>query len=170
MTSLTARPGAAVLESPFDVVAYRVAPQRRTKRELLAASRLLERRGLAAGAASVQVTFQDRRHLTAASRASYGALARGGARVHAFARGLAGDYRPGSDGLVHVALLPHDPLALEWDIVVQGAGICAAFVARDLAPGAAVVGADLDRPFSWCQTEDPALVAQCSERLLARVP
>lgn len=169
MTSLTARPGAAALESPFDVVAHRVAPQRRTKRELLAASRLLERRALAARPQTVLVTFQDRRHLTAASRASYGALARGGAQVHAFGRGLVSDYSPGSDGLVHVALLPTDPLALEWDIVVQGPGISAAFVARDLTPGTPVDGADLDRPFSWTQTEDPGLVHECAQRLLARI-
>lgn len=170
MTSVTTRPDASAVDSPFDVVAHRVAPQRRTKRELLAASRLLERRALAARPDAVLVTFQDRRHLTGPSRQSYAALARAGAQVHAFARGLTSDYLPGSDGLVHVALLPHDPLVAEWDIVVLGDGISAAFVARDLAPDVPVQGADLDRPFAWTQTEDPDLVQRCAERLWARLP
>ncbi|MCW2778806.1 MAG: hypothetical protein JWN17_2531 [Frankiales bacterium] len=170
MTSLTARPGAADLQSPFDVVAQRVPAQRRTKRQLLSASRALERRALAAGVDTVLVTFQDRRHLTPPTRDAYAGLARSGATVHAFARGLVSDYRPGSTGLSHVALLPHDPLALEWDLVVLGRTFSAAFVARDLTPGATADGADLDRPFSWTQTEDPDLVSACADRLLARLP
>ncbi|MCU1691533.1 MAG: sensor-containing diguanylate cyclase/phosphodiesterase [Frankiales bacterium] len=170
MTSVTARPGAADLLSPFDVVAHAVPAQRRSKRQLLTASRTLERRALAARVDTVLVTFQDRRHLTPASRDAYAGLARSGATVHAFARGLTSDYRPGSAGLSHVALLPQDPLALEWDIVVLGRTFSAAFVARDLTPGTAVAGPDLDRPFSWTQTEDPALVQACADHLLSRLP
>lgn len=170
MTSLTTRPGAAGLLSPYDVVAATTTPVPRTKRQLVAASRALEQRALAAGVEQVLVTFQDRRHLTAASRASYGRLAQAGARVHAFARGLTSDYGPASRGLVHVALLPSDPLVGEWDIVVLGPRNACAFLARDLAPTTPVVGKDLDRPFSWVQTEDRDLVQECASRLLARLP
>lgn len=170
MTSLTTRPDAARLLSPYDVVAPTARPLARTKRQLLAASRALEHRALVSGAERVLVTFQDRRHLTEASRASYGRLAQTGASVHAFARGLTSDYSPASKGLVHVALLPSDPLAGEWDIVVLGPRIAAAFLARDLAPEQPVAGKDLDRPFSWVQTEDRALVEEAADRLLARLP
>ncbi|MCW2607873.1 MAG: sensor-containing diguanylate cyclase/phosphodiesterase [Frankiales bacterium] len=170
MTSLTTRPGAAALLSPYDVVAATTTPVARTKRQLLAASRALEHRALSSGAEQVLVTFQDRRHLTPASRASYGRLARSGATVHAFARGLTSDYSPASAGLVHVALLPSDPLAGEWDIVVLGPRIAAAFLARDLAPDTPVDGKDLDRPFSWVQTEDRRLVEEAAARLRARLP
>ena len=170
MTSLTAAPGAALQLSPFDVVAPHVRAQRRTKRELLAASRLVEAEALAGGAHTVLVTFQDKRHLTTASRASYARIARTGAVVHAFARGLVSDYRPDSQGLVTVALMPDDPLVGEWDIVVVGKRTSIAFVARDLAPGDAVDGADLDRPFSWTRTDDPELVQAAAAGLLARVP
>jgi DICT domain-containing protein len=169
MTSLTSAPSGG-LPSAFDLVAHLSTPVRRTKRELLAASRAVERTALGSGATSVLVTFQDKRHLTEASRAAYGRLARQGAQVHAFARGLTSDYRPDSQGLVHVALMPDDPLVSEWDIVVEGPAGSTAFVARDLDPGAEVVGADLDRPFSWTQTEDPAVVAEVAAALRARIP
>ncbi len=170
MTSLTSRPGASALPSPYDVVAEHVPAQRRTKRDLLAASRLVEQRALAGGARTVLVTFQDRRHLSPSSRASYARIARSGASVHAFARGLVSDYAPTSDGLVTVALMPGDPVVGEWDIVVLGPGGGTAFVARDLQPDAPVTGADLDRPFAWARTDDPRLVREAADALLARVP
>jgi DICT domain-containing protein len=170
VTSLTAAPGASLLPSAYDAVASRTRPQSRTKRDLLAASRLVEQAALRGGAHTVLVTFQDKQHLTTASRAAYARLARAGATVHAFARGLVSDYRPDTDGLRTVALLPDDPLALEWDIVVLGGSSSTAFVARDLAPGAPVRGADLDRRFDWVRTDEPELVQAAAEALLARVP
>ena len=108
MTSLTSRPGASVHPSPYELVAPHAPARRRTKRDLLAASRVVEQQALSAGAHTVLVTFQDKRHLSARSRAAYARIARGGARVHAFARGLVSDYRPDTDGLVTVALMPGD--------------------------------------------------------------
>lgn len=169
MTSLTSAPVTG-LPSPFDLVAHVTRPQRRTKRELLAASRAVERQALEGGARSVLVTFQHKHHLTTPTRASYGQLARSGTSVHVFARGLVSDYQPDSQGLVHVALLPQDPVVMEWDIVVEGPGGSVAFVARDLDPAAAVQGADLDRAFSWTTTEDPDLVSQVAAALRARLP
>ena len=167
MSSVTSSPSAVDLPSAWEAVTRSVPPSRGTKRDLLRMSREIERTAVAAGATAVLVTFQEKRHLTAASRASYGRLARAGVRVHAFARGLVSDYRPDSAGLVHVALLPKDPLVLEWDVVVLGPRPTA-FVARDLAPGSAV--ADDERPFSWARTDDPRLVDAAAAALLARVP
>jgi DICT domain-containing protein len=156
--------------SPYEIVAAHVPSQRRTKRDLLAASRLVEQQALAAGAHTVLVTFQDRRHVTAASRASYAGIARAGATVYAFARGLVSDYAPASTALMTVALMPDDALVSEWDIVVLTSTGGSAFVARDLTPGAAVGGADLERSFAWTRTDDPRLVADAADALLARVP
>lgn len=158
-----------VTASPWETVAPTTACSRATKRELLALSREVENQALTGAARTVLVTFQDRRHLTSTTRASYARLARAGAEVHAFARGLVSDYRPDSDGLRHVALEPADPLVSEWDIVVLGPSPVA-FVARDLDPGRPVTGADLDRPFSWARTTDRAVVGRAADALLARVP
>jgi hypothetical protein len=168
MSSLTSSPSAVDLPSPWEAVTRSVRASRGTKRELLAMSRRLEDAALRGGATSVLVTFQDKRHLTPASRSSYGRLARAGVRVTAFARGLVSDYRPDSAGLAHVALLSKDPLVLEWDVVVLGAAPIA-FVARDLAPDSVLLD-DMDRPFSWARTDDPALVDAAAGALLARVP
>ena len=170
MPSLTSDPAALDAPTPFDLVAHRSRAERKTKRELLAASRRLERRLLTARPQTVLVTFQHREHLTARSRDAYAGLARDGAQVFAFARGLVSDYRPESWELRTVSLTSHDPLVSEWDIVVIGDGVAEAFVARDLTPGTEVVGKDLDRPFSWTSTTDPALVQAAAESLLARVP
>ncbi len=116
------------------------------------------------------MTFQDKRHFTAASRDAYAALARRGAAVYAFGLGLVPDYRPESRELRTVALLATDPLGAEWDIVVLGPSFAAAFVARDLSPAVPVAGADLDRPFSWASTSDPELVDAAAAALLQRVP
>lgn len=164
---MTSTPSSVDLPSAWDAVAHSLPAARGTKRDLLVMSRRLEREALADGARTVLVTFQERRHLTAASRASYGRLARTGATVVAFARGLVSDYRPDSAGLVHVALLPRDPVVHEWDVVVLGPRPVA-FVARDLAPASDLP--DLDRPFSWARTTDPALVDAAASALLARVP
>lgn len=169
MTSVLADASSAALASAYDCVAPTSTPARASKRELLAISRTLEARALTGGAHTVLVTFQDRRHLTAKTRASYARIARQGATVHVYARGLVSDYLPDSDGLSHVALTAADPLVLEWDIVVLGAAPFA-FVARDLDPSTAVVGADLDRPFSWVRTDDRRLVERAAQVLLARVP
>lgn len=170
MTSLTSRPGASTLPSPYGVVAAQVPTSPRAKRDLLAASRLVEQQALHGGAHTVLVTFQDKRHLSAASRASYARLARAGASVHAFARGLVSDYAPSSDGLVVVALMPGDVVVQEWDIVVLTPTGGTAFVARDLEPDRAVDGRDLDRPFTWARTDDRQLVRAAADALLARVP
>lgn len=160
----------ADLASPYDLVAAHSPVQARTKRQLLAASREVERAALTERPSLVLVTFQDKRHLTAPSRDSYAALARRGARVYAFARSLVSDYRPASAALATVALLSRDPLVLEWDIVVLGPHRSLAFVARDLDADTPVAGADLDRRFSWTRTEDPELVTAAAAALLARVP
>jgi DICT domain-containing protein len=167
MSSLTSSPDAADLPSAWEAVTRTVRPARGTKRDLLRMSREIEAAAVRGGASAVLVTFQEKRHLTPATRASYGRLARAGVRVHAFARGLVSDYRPDSAGLVHVALLPKDPLVLEWDVVVLGARPTA-FVARDLAPGSHVD--DAERPFSWARTDDPRLVDAAAAALIARVP
>lgn len=167
MSSLTSSPSAVDLPSPWEVVARNARPLRATKAELLTMSRRIEQAALRRGASAVHVTFQDRRHLTPASRASYGRLARAGVAVTAYARGLTSDYRPDSDGLVHVALLPDDPVVLEWDVVVLG-GAPTAFVARDLAPGVDLP--DAERPFSWSRTDDPELVEAAAAALQRRAP
>lgn len=167
MSSLTSSPSSVGLPSPWQLVSPHASPLRGTKAELLAMSRRIEHAAVRQGATSVHVTFQERRHLTPASRASYGRLARAGVAVTAYARGLTSDYRPDSHGLVHVALMPGDPVVLEWDIVVLGQAPTA-FVARDLAPGTAVP--DAERPFSWARTDDPALVAAAAAALQQRVP
>ena len=173
MTSLTSSvlsPAAtAALPSAYDRVAATTTTALTSKRELLALSRALEGRALAGGATTVLVTFQDRRHVTAATRASYARLTRTGTRVSIFARGLVSDYSPDSDGLLHVALRAEDPLVLEWDIVVLGAQPFA-LVAKDQDPGTAVVGADMSRPFRWARTTDPVLVERAAAALLARIP
>ncbi len=140
-----------------------------TKRDLLGMSRAIEGRALAGGATTVLVTFQDRRHVTTATRASYARLARSGVRVVIFARGLVSDYAPDSDGLLHVALRAGDPVVREWDIVILGASPLA-LVARDLQPETAVSGADLSRTFSWVRTTDRRLVTEAADALLQRVP
>lgn len=170
MTSLTSRPGASVHPSPYELVAPHVPAQRRSKRDLLAACRLLERQAMTSGAHTVLVTFQDKRHVTPASRAAYASLARAGATVYAFARGLVSDYAPASDGLTTVALMPDDPLISEWDVVVLTGSGGSAFLARDLSPAVPVQGRDLDRPFAWTRTDDPRLVQQAADALLSRVP
>ena len=169
MRSLTSDPAALESPTPFDVVATHVRATRRTKRELIAMSRDFEKQALSAGG-TVLVTFQSREHLTDRSRESYAALAAGGAEVFAFAQKLVPDYRPETWALRTVALLSSDPLVHEWDIVVDSPTVKAAFVARDLTPGAAVQGRDLDRAFSWTHTDDPDLVEAAAASLLARVP
>jgi DICT domain-containing protein len=173
MTSLTSSvlspSGTASLPSAYDRVAATTTTALTSKRELLALSRALEGRAVSGGATTVLVTFQDRRHVTAATRASYARLTRSGTRVSIFARGLVSDYAADSDGLLHVALRAEDPLVLEWDIVVLGPQPFA-LVAKDQDPGTAVVGADLARPFRWARTTDPVLVEQAAAALLARVP
>lgn len=172
MPSLTTSPEAALLPSPFEAVAPHCRATRQTKGELLAASRRLERKVLerADGDCVVLVTFQHKEHLTPATRDAYAALARSGARVYAFARGLVSDYRTESWELNTVSLVSADPLVSEWDIVVLGPRIAHAFVARDLDPGRPVSGADLDRPFSHTSSDDRALVEAAADALLARVP
>ena len=170
MISLTSDPSSTSASTPFEIVAHRTRPEARTKRELLAASRRLERRLSTRPVHTVLVTFQHREHLTAPSRDAYAGFARGGAKVFAFARGLVSDYRPESWELRTVSLPSTDPLVSEWDIVVLGDGFSEAFIARDLTPGSAVVGKDLDRPFSWTSTTDPELVQAAATSLLERVP
>lgn len=170
MISLTSDLQGLHAPTPFDVVAPHGRPVRRLKRELLAATRQLERRLMTRRVQTVLVSFQDRQHLTTRSREQYARLARDGAQVFAYARGLVPDYRPESWELRTVALLRDDPLVSEWDIVVLGDGLAEAFVARDLSPAAEVVGKDLDRPFSWTSTTDPALVQAAAEAMLSRVP
>jgi hypothetical protein len=116
------------------------------------------------------VTFQHKEHLTALSRDSYARLTRAGCRVFAFARGLILGYRPESWGLRTVALLSHDALVSEWDIVVIGPPFARAFTARDLSPGTPVEGPDLQRPLSWASPQDRDLVEQAAESLLSRLP
>lgn len=169
MRSLTSDPAALDQPTPFELIAPHSRAVRRTKRELIDLSRSFERRALRAGG-TVLVTFQSREHLTDRSRESYAALAAGGAEVFAFAQRLVPDYRPETWELRTVALLSLDPLVHEWDIVVDSPTVKAAFVARDLAPGAPVQGKDLDRAFSWTQTDDPELVRAAAASLLARVP
>lgn len=168
MSSVTST-SADGLPSAWECVAPTTACARATKRQLIPRSRAYEQQAMDAGARVVLATFQDRRHLTPASRAAYARLARAGLQVSVFARGLVSDYQPASDGLRHVALLPGDPLVHEWDIVVLGPRPFA-FVARDLNPGAAVLGKDLDRAFSWAETTDRVLVERAAHALLARVP
>lgn len=170
MISLTSDPLSTSASTPFEIVAHHARTERRTKRELLAASRRLERRLMGRPVRTVLVTFQHREHFTAPSRDAYAGLARRGAQVFAFARGLVSDYRPESWELRTVALVSSDPLVSEWDIVVLGDGIQEAFIARDLTPGAPVAGKDLDRPFSWASTTDPDLVQAAAAALLERVP
>lgn len=169
MRSLTSDPAALDHPTPFEVVAPHARAVRRTKRDLIGMSRSFERRALRAGG-TVLVTFQSREHLTDLSRQAYAALAAEGAEVFAFAQRLVPDYRPETWELRTVALLSLDPLVHEWDIVVESPTVTAAFVARDLTPGSAVQGRDLDRVFSWTSTEDPELVRAAAASLLARVP
>lgn len=170
-SSALAPASSAALPSAYDcvVTAGTGPPAVATKRDLLGLSRAIEGRALAGGASTVLVTFQDKRHVTAATRASYARLARSGARVVIFARGLVSDYAPDSDGLLHVALAWGDPLALEWDIVVLGPSPLA-LVARDLQPEIAVSGADMSRAFSWVRTTDRRQVQAAADALLHRVP
>lgn len=140
-----------------------------TKRDLLGMSRAIEGRALAGGATTVLVTFQDKRHVSAATRASYARLSRSGVRVVIFARGLVSDYTPDSDGLLHVALAWGDPVAREWDIVVLGPSPLA-FVARDLHPEISGSGAEMSRTFSWVRTTDRRQVQEAADALLQRVP
>lgn len=170
MISLTSDPAARSVPTPFEVVAPHCRPERRLKRELLAASRRLERRLATRQVETVLVSFQHKQHVTPLSRDHYAGLARNGAQVFAYAHGLVSDYRPEAWELRTVALLEDDPLVSEWDIVVLGDGITEAFVARDLTPAAEVVGKDLDRPFSWTSTTDPALVRAAADAMLSRVP
>lgn len=170
MQSLTSTLEGRDALTPFELVAQHTPAVRRTKRELLAESRRLEDLALAQQAATVLVTFQEREHLTARSRDSYARLAKDGCRVFAFARGLVPDYRPESWGLRTVALLSTDALVSEWDIVVLGPRVARAFTARDLSPGRAGEGLDLERPFSWATTSDRQLVEQAADALLTRVP
>lgn len=172
MTSLSsalAPASSATLPSAFERVVPAGPLPIATKRDLLGMSRAIEGRALAGGATTVLVTFQDRRHVTAATRVSYARLARSGVRVVIFARGLTSDYAPDSDGLLHVALRAADPVVREWDIVVLGASPLA-FVARDLQPDTAISGPDLSRTFAWARTTDPRRVTEAADALLGRVP
>lgn len=170
-SSVLAPASAARQPSPYDSVAAGLTVARATKRQLLSVSRTIEAQAQALrdSASTVLVTFQDRRHVTSATRASYARLTRRGTRVIIFARGLTSDYSPDSDGLLHVALTAADPLALEWDIVVRGPAPFA-LLARDLDPGTAVTGADMNRPFGWVRTTDPDAVHRAAQALLLRVP
>jgi hypothetical protein len=144
--------------TPYELVRRTTPVQDATKRDLLRATRRLERTALQAPPPAVAATLQDARYLTDRTREVYAALAAAGSPARLHARDLQAWLAPGVTG---VALDDDDPLVDEWVVVLPGADPVF-FAATDLrVPDCE----DDDRCFSYGISRDPAVVQGCGRLL-----
>ena len=144
--------------TPYELVRQTAQVQDATKRELLRATRQLERAALQAPPPAVAATLQDVRYFTDRTREVYTALAAAGAPARLHARDLQAWLAPGVTG---IALDDDDPLVDEWVVVLPGDDPVV-FAATDLRlPDCE----DEDRCFSYGLSRDPAVVQECGRLL-----
>lgn len=144
--------------TPFRLVSAAVPATEATKRELVRASRRIEREALRTAPPAVAATLQDERFLTERTRRVYAQLADAGTPARLFARGLQTWLAPGVTG---VALDDDDPLVDEWVVVVPG-DVPVVFAATDLG---LVDCADDDRCFLYAVSRDREVVRACAHAL-----
>lgn len=129
---------------------------------LLVASHALESR--AAGSpdpsSMLLTTFQHRRRIGRQTAARFTALAREVTFVGVLGVGMAGEPLPGVRG---AGLLPSDPAAVEWDVIVVTPSIEAALISREIMSDQGGT-----RRFEYLLTEDSAVVRQAARILLRR--
>jgi hypothetical protein len=145
--------------TPYALVSGAAQVQHGTKRELVAATRSIEREALLGPPPSVAACLQDARYLTPRTRDVYARLAQAGSPSRLFARELQSWIAPGVSG---VCLDDDDPLVDEWVVVVPGSRPVV-FAATDLRiPDC---DDDLERCFAYAVSRDPEVVRACAHSL-----
>ncbi len=134
--------------TPFQVVSAVSAPAAADKAMLVRVTRRLERRALLDRPPAVAACLQDARFLTERTLEVY----RGLAPARLYARGL---HTALAQGVTGVPLDEDDPLVDEWTMVLPCPGGPVVFAATDL-------GAER---WTWSQSEDPDVVAECGRLL-----
>jgi diguanylate cyclase (GGDEF)-like protein len=149
--------------SPFGCLPDGTRLRSSPKSLLVELSKQLEREAVRVGRTCVvAATFQEARHVTAATERRYAELAEATGFVCAVGQGLDIEPLPGIRG---ATLRPGDPVRDEWDVVVLGPHFSAALLARDLGS----TGPDMDRQFEYALTYERTTVVQAARALLSRV-
>jgi EAL domain-containing protein (putative c-di-GMP-specific phosphodiesterase class I) len=165
--------GRAMRTTPFELIGQSRSVRRATKDLLLPVSRTLELTALETQVPPMMLScFEHARFFSTATAERYARLADRLPFVGAFGEGMSAEPAPGVRG---VDVSADDPLASEWTVVVLGAHVAVALIARDLrtreareqgAPGP-------DRPgapeFEFVMTHDRAIVTAAAHTLLSRL-
>jgi EAL domain-containing protein (putative c-di-GMP-specific phosphodiesterase class I) len=156
-------PAAIQAQTPFQVVAAELAPERAAKELLLPMSMHIEHKGLDAAEPGVLLAcFQEVRHFTPRTGLRFGRLSGRAALTGALGVGMPVAPAPGVRG---ASLGPDDPLRDEWDVIMVGPHFAAALVARDCGDD----GPDPDRRFDFVITHDRELVIRAAQPLLDKL-
>ena len=148
------------VRTPFEIVSARRETARVAKRLLIPMSHHVENQSLVAGDALVVLGgFQESAYFSGA-RARYAKLAKRAVFTAALGAGLSVEPAEGVRG---IALANDDRLLDEWTVIVIGAHMATALVARDCGD----LGADLDRRFDFVITHDRDLVIAAARAMLS---
>jgi diguanylate cyclase (GGDEF)-like protein/PAS domain S-box-containing protein len=149
--------------SPFDCLPPSTPLRRAPKGLLVEVSKQLEREAMRLGETCVVAsTFQEAKHLTAATRLRYRDLVDRTGFVCALGEDLPLEPVPGLRG---ATLDATDAVRGEWDVVVLAPHYSAALLARDLGD----TGPDMDRMFEYALTYERNTVVLAAHALLSRV-
>lgn len=152
--------------SPYASLSRHAEPRTSAKRALLALSRTIEARALAAAPhADLWVSLQHVRFHAGRTRRLHEELARAGVRVHVYGLGVR-DGRPAPRTMSFHDISEFGPLAQEWDVLLVMPDTAIGLTARQVEPSFVGDGVDdLERRFDWVLSEDRADVAYAAAAL-----
>lgn len=152
--------------SPYASLSRHAEPRTSAKRALLALSRTIEARALAAAPdADLWVSLQHVRFHAGRTRRLHEELARGGVRVRVYGIGVR-DGRPAPPAMSFHDISEFGPLAQEWDVLLVTPDSGLGLTARQADPVPLDAhGDDLERRFEWVLSEDRADVAYAAASL-----
>ena len=155
--------GPALQATPYDLIGSHRRVRHAPKHLLVPVSRTLELMALQAPVPPVLLAaFEQARFFRPSTARQFTELA---ARLP-FVAALGVDMPPSpAPGVRGAALSIQDPLASEWTVVVLGAHIAAALMARDLGD----TGIDGDRDFEFVVSYDRTLVTAAAHSLVGRL-
>ncbi|MGN6605913.1 MAG: DICT sensory domain-containing protein [Jatrophihabitans sp.] len=152
--------------TPFELLAATNPVGRASKTRLLAISRSIEARALAAPTrATLYICLQSREFFTTRTARIHQRLVERGATVHLFGNGVTDpDVLAGG----HCHHLPwDDPLAAEWNVLLLSDGAGWALAAREVDESRGAP--DGERVFDWLVTAVGPRIAVAADSLLGRL-
>jgi len=155
--------GPALHATPYGFLGHQRRVRHAPKHLLIPLSKTMELMALEASVPPIVLSaFEHARYFRPSTVRDYTELAARLPFVAALGIGMPAIPAPGVRG---ASLSVLDPLASEWSVVVLGAHVCGALIARDLGD----TGADGDRQFEFVVSYDRALVTAAAHSLVGRL-